>query len=217
MTVRTLVLPRVDTFAAVNATETPDPVVITRWLTEFVPRFPHAPFWAALGGIKVWCGSANIHTPADLRNPDGTMRGGATMPHTLSILLNSDYTVRDVLAHELGHCAQHYYSILPTSADPLCRQLWQAWREMPGPDGEEDFANAMGAHLLGLRTVQFMRNFPLVMAAVRSNAWPVANMGYGDGAVVWMRLDPNGLNSYHERISADGRHQKYQMGQWRDV
>jgi hypothetical protein len=95
MAVRNLTLPRVDTFWQSSPAETPEPVTVTRWLTEFVPRFPHAPFWASLGGVKVWCGSANINTPADLKNADGTMRGGATMPNTLAILLNSDFTVRD--------------------------------------------------------------------------------------------------------------------------
>jgi hypothetical protein len=75
----------------------------------------------------------------------------------------------------------------------------------------------MGAHLLGLRTVPFMRNFPAALAVIRSQSWPATNIGTDGQQIVWMLLDPNCLNSQHERISADGRHQRYQMGMWRDV
>lgn len=185
----TLKLPPVTVHWLRGPWEVDPPVTLARWLTEFAARFPYDVFWAKLAAVDLWQ-DERTDAPQPLRSggPDGGRLAGYTMTAPLlRVHLSAQYDVRAVLAHELGHCAQHWAKVLPAGhpeADSAGVMMWGIWRSLPDGDGEEDFASRFGRQLTGTPDL-FMRDFPLVLNRWRARVGYVGSPHYYGSGFTW--------------------------------
>lgn len=206
----TLKLPPVTSHWLRGPWEVDSPATLTGWLVEFATRFPYDLFWAELLAVDLWQ-PERPDAPIQIRDED---MGGFTLTPPSRVHLSAQADVRACLAHELGHCAQHWGKVLPSGhheSDGAGALMHQLWRALPDGDGEEDFASRFARMLLGPPDV-FMQGFPLVLARWRARPGQAYDpYFYGSGFIWW----DGGLHRW-ERCEG-GLTQHWTGAEWREV